>query len=222
MVYSKLKKFFLRMVIKFLQPILLNGTVVVMLKNAIDTMNYRAKGELWSKNLTSRSKFFSMEASVLNHSGLPQNIVVDENAFVRGHLRVLKYGGKVLIGKNVYVGSGSQIWSGEEVLVGDGTLIGDNVFISDTDSHEMDPYERIATHKKMLIDGLVNAKGSIVTRKVIIEENVWIGHGCIILKGVTIGKAAIIGAGSVVTKDCRPGAIYAGNPARLIKILDEK
>jgi acetyltransferase-like isoleucine patch superfamily enzyme len=37
------------------------------------------------------------------------------------------------------------------------------------------------------------------------------------LCGITIGENATIGAGSVVTRDVPPGAVVAGNPARVIK-----
>lgn len=57
-------------------------------------------------------------------------------------------------------------------------------------------------------------------KKVLIQDNVFIGAGSIILPGVTIGKNSIIGAGSVVTNDVPDNQIYAGNPAR--KIGDKK
>jgi acetyltransferase-like isoleucine patch superfamily enzyme len=42
----------------------------------------------------------------------------------------------------------------------------------------------------------------------------------LILKGVTIGEGAIVGAGSVVTKDVDPWTIVGGNPAKLIRRID--
>jgi acetyltransferase-like isoleucine patch superfamily enzyme len=53
--------------------------------------------------------------------------------------------------------------------------------------------------------------------KTVIGHDVWIGEGVFIKGGVTIGIGAVIGMGSVVTKDVQPYAIYAGNPARLIR-----
>lgn len=53
-----------------------------------------------------------------------------------------------------------------------------------------------------------------------IEEDAWIGAGCIILPGVTIGQGSIVGAGSVVTKDVEAHSVVAGNPAKVIKMLD--
>lgn len=52
---------------------------------------------------------------------------------------------------------------------------------------------------------------------VILGNDVWIGNDVTILPGVVIGNGAIIGAGSVVTKDVPAYAVYAGNPARLIR-----
>jgi len=60
------------------------------------------------------------------------------------------------------------------------------------------------------------------TKPIVLEDNVWIGDSAIICKGVTIGKNSIIGAGAVVTKEVPPNCIYAGNPARLVKKLENK
>jgi acetyltransferase-like isoleucine patch superfamily enzyme len=51
-----------------------------------------------------------------------------------------------------------------------------------------------------------------------VKRGASIGSGATILCGVTIGERAIIGAGSVVTKDVPPGAIVAGNPAKILRI----
>ena len=48
-----------------------------------------------------------------------------------------------------------------------------------------------------------------------------IGSGATILARVTIGENAIVGAGSVVTKDVPPNTIVAGNPARMIRAVDQ-
>jgi acetyltransferase-like isoleucine patch superfamily enzyme len=53
--------------------------------------------------------------------------------------------------------------------------------------------------------------------KVVVEDDVWIGHGAIILSGVTIGRGAIVAAGAVVVEDVPRYSIVGGNPAQLIK-----
>lgn len=51
-------------------------------------------------------------------------------------------------------------------------------------------------------------------------KGAYIGMGSIILPGVTIGENAVIGSGSVVTKDVPPNMLAAGNPAKVIKRVE--
>jgi maltose O-acetyltransferase len=59
-------------------------------------------------------------------------------------------------------------------------------------------------------------QGQPVGRDVVVGDRAWLGARSMVLPGVTIGEGAIISAGAVVTRDCRPFAIYAGVPARLV------
>ena len=54
----------------------------------------------------------------------------------------------------------------------------------------------------------------------IIKDNVWIGAHSIILGPITIGENSVIGAGSVVVKDVAANSVVAGNPARVIRMLN--
>lgn len=53
--------------------------------------------------------------------------------------------------------------------------------------------------------------------KVVIGNDVWIGHGAFIKRGVTVGDGAVIAAHSVVTKDVPPYSIVGGVPAKIIR-----
>jgi acetyltransferase-like isoleucine patch superfamily enzyme len=55
------------------------------------------------------------------------------------------------------------------------------------------------------------------SKKVIIEDDVWIASNCTIGKGVKIGRGSIISANSLVNKDVDPFSIFGGVPAKLIK-----
>lgn len=56
---------------------------------------------------------------------------------------------------------------------------------------------------------------------VVIGDNVFVGASSIILPGVVIGDNVIIGAGSVVSKSIPSNSVACGNPARVIRSLDE-
>jgi serine O-acetyltransferase len=53
----------------------------------------------------------------------------------------------------------------------------------------------------------------------VIEDDVFIGINAVVLCG-RVGKGAIIGAGAIVLEDVPPGAVVAGNPAKVIKTTD--
>lgn len=56
----------------------------------------------------------------------------------------------------------------------------------------------------------------------LIEDNVIIGPNVCIIGGITIGHNSVIGAEAVVVKDVPPYAVVAGNPARIIKMLNSQ
>ncbi len=55
------------------------------------------------------------------------------------------------------------------------------------------------------------------TAKITIGAGAFVGARAFIMPGVTIGAKAIVGACSVATRDVAPGALVAGNPARLLR-----
>jgi len=62
---------------------------------------------------------------------------------------------------------------------------------------------------------------TIIEDSVFISHGVTIGAGSIILPGIGIGENAFVGAGSVVVKSVEPGITVVGNPAKVIKKIDE-
>jgi acetyltransferase-like isoleucine patch superfamily enzyme len=102
--------------------------------------------------------------------------------------------------------SGTSIGAKESIEIGNNVLIGANSIITDFDWHSLNPYNRFD-------------ENDIRSRKVVIEDNVWVGASCIILKGVKIGRNTIIGAGSIVTSSMPENSICGGNPCRVIKAI---
>ena len=116
-------------------------------------------------------------------------------------------GATLTIGNNVGMSS-TRLWIHESARIGNNVKIGGCVLITDTDAHPMDYVARRSSN-----EGTKSAP-------VVIEDDVWIGAHCIILKGVTIGARSVIGAGSLVTKSIPADCVAAGNPCRVIKIIN--
>ena len=58
-------------------------------------------------------------------------------------------------------------------------------------------------------------------KPITIGKDCWLGGGVVVLPGVTIGDGVTIGAASVVTKDIPSRTVAVGNPARVIKKIEE-
>ena len=116
-----------------------------------------------------------------------------------------KLNGSISLGNYILISPGTSIRSAESIDIGDSTMIASDVVITDSDWHGIyDRTDYVATPKPIKI-----------------HKNVWIGERSIILKGTQIGENSIIGAGSVVHGDIPPNSVYAGNPAKEVKKLDE-
>ena len=83
-------------------------------------------------------------------------------------------------------------------------------------SVQIGPHVTIVTDNHDLKDRYV-----LRCRGVRIEDKVWIGAGATIMPGVTVGRNAVIAGGAVVTKDVPENAIVGGNPAKVIRYLQE-
>ena len=60
-----------------------------------------------------------------------------------------------------------------------------------------------------------------IKKETIIGDQCWIGSNACIMAGVVLGPRTVVGAGSVVTKSFPDGyCIIAGNPAKIVKILN--
>ncbi len=113
--------------------------------------------------------------------------------------------GEIIIGDAVLISPGCRISAGHSITIGDSVMMANGVYITDSDWHGL--YDRVTRPKD--------------PTPVVINDNVWLGDHCMVLKGVTIGENSVVGAGSVVTKDVPANVVVAGNPATVVKQLDD-
>ncbi|MGH8016684.1 MAG: acyltransferase [Opitutaceae bacterium] len=111
---------------------------------------------------------------------------------------------------------GATFMCAEHIVVGRRVVISYHVTIADSDFHPIDPEARKRDAVANAPFGDKSKRPAYRSRAVVIGDDVEIGIGAIVLKGVTIGDGARIGAGSVVLRDVPPGAVVAGNPARVL------
>ncbi len=130
---------------------------------------------------------------------------IDDNSKIGTFVEIQK-GSKV--GKNCKISSHSFIC--------EGVVIEDNVFVGHNVTFINDPYPRAATD-----DGNLQTEDDWVCIPTQVKKGASIGSSATIMCGVTIGKNAIVGAGCVVTKDVPDNTIVVGNPARILKKVDE-
>lgn len=104
--------------------------------------------------------------------------------------------------------SGFSIVARQSIVIEDDVLIRSGVLIMDNDAHPLAFADRHDPKK-------------IGVAPIRICAGAFVGARSIITKGVTIGRDAVIGAGAVVSKDVPGGMVAAGNPARIIKKLND-
>jgi len=120
------------------------------------------------------------------------------NAVSVGTNSVLEFGNRV--------GDGSRIHSGcflEMTIIENHVFVGPHVVFTD------DPHPMGCPRYKECLGGVT------------VRELAKIGANCTLLPGVVVGKGSLIGAGSVVVKSIPDGMVAAGNPAVVLKRIED-
>lgn len=126
-----------------------------------------------------------------------------------------KIGAFVEIQKNTSVGKNCKISS--HTFICEGVHIEDNVFIGHNVTFINDLYPRATTS-----EGKLQTDEDWEVIPTYVRKGASIGSSATILAGLTIGENAIVGAGAVVTKDVPSFTIVAGNPAKILRKIENK
>lgn len=130
----------------------------------------------------------------------------------------LKNSSRLSIGRRLKTREGCHlIIDGGNVEIGDYCFLNFNVSITSVEYIKIGDHVQIANNVVIVDHNHNYTQSGFVSKRVIIEDDVWIGANAVLLPGVTIGKGAVIAAGSVVNKDVDPRTVVAGVPAKVIK-----
>jgi acetyltransferase-like isoleucine patch superfamily enzyme len=114
-------------------------------------------------------------------------------------------GTDIRLGRNVFINQNCTFYDLGGLTIGDDVMIGPNVSLI-TSGHPLDPLLR---------------RRCVTAKPIVIERNAWIAAGATIIGGVTVGENAVVAAGAVVTKDVPANTLVGGNPARVIRVIEE-
>lgn len=121
-------------------------------------------------------------------------------------LQTFSHDAEIRIGKKTRL-NGATIQSRQLISVGNDCLLGSTQLL-DNDFHHLEPSRR-------------RDKSGIPTKPIYIADNVWLAGQSAVLKGVTVGKGSVVGFRAVVTKDVPENVVVAGNPAIVVKNLNQ-
>lgn len=116
------------------------------------------------------------------------------------------YGGQIHVGEDFFANFGCVFLDVCEIRFGDQCMLGPSVHVY------------TATHP---LDATARTSGTEFGKPVEIGDRAWIGGQAVINPGVTIGDDVVVAAGAVVIEDVPDGVVVGGNPARVIREIDE-
>ena len=114
--------------------------------------------------------------------------------------RGVRVGARCKISSHTFICEGVTLE--DEVFVGHGV-----VFINDRRPRATRP------------DGTPQTDADWTLETTVVRRGASIGSNATILCGLEIGERAVVGAGAVVTRSVPPGAVVAGNPARIVRAV---
>lgn len=162
------------------------------------------KNKVYHRNVQIDKNVFLDENVLIRIKGTGKILVGEGSELLYGVVLMSYFSGNIIIGKGCSINPYTIIYGVGDTIIGNDVLIAGHCMIIPNN------------HNIKLREVPINKQGHS-SKGIIIEDDVWIGHGCSILDGVTIGKGSVIAAGSVVNRTVPPYTVYGGVPAKFLK-----
>lgn len=154
---------------------------------------------------------------------------IGEGSHVFSNFALLRPQSRIKVGKHCQLGN-SQFICAERIDIEDDVIMAWGITVIDSDTHSLEWKGRKSDVMLCYQDYVKNPSNfiknkdwtSVTIRPVRLGNKCWIGFNAAILKGVELGQNSIVGACSVVTKNVPDFCVVAGNPAKVIKELDNE
>ncbi|MBE9503028.1 MAG: N-acetyltransferase [Proteobacteria bacterium] len=159
----------------------------------------------------------------MNYLSIAEDVQLGENVKLAKFINLYgcsigdntKIGPFVEVQKNASIGKNCKIQS--HTFICEGVVIEDDAFIGHGVTFINDPFPRSTVKGSGL-----QTEADWKVEPTYVKKGASIGSGATVMCNITIGENAIVGAGSMVTKDVPPNTIVAGNPAKIIRSIDNE
>lgn len=191
----------IRKIYRRLRPTIVKGTNnTVSIKSHRHNFVVRVSG---NNNTIEIGEGSRLKNTQINIYGDNNRVIAESGSKFDGPCNITLEGNATLyIGRNSGIRGVTFIVKDGKITVGSNCMFGYGILLRNNDGHK-----------------ILDSEGNVTNppRDVTLQDHVWLCERCSILKGVTIGSDSVIAFGAVVTKDCPPNSIMAGNPARVVK-----
>lgn len=158
-----------------------------------------------------------LTAKVSPNAIIGKNTMIEEytivaDAIIGDECKIHRY---IFIDNGVVIGNRVKIQ--DHVMIPHGVTLEDGVFVGPAVTFTNDKFPRAINS-----DGSLKKISDWIASPALVKYGASIGANATIVCGVTLGEWCMVGAGAVVTKDVPPYALVQGNPARIIKMLNNQ
>ena len=172
----------------------------------------------------SNSKFISIDQTSFLEQGTriavigstlttEPNILISDHCWVGHDVEIKAYAaGKINIESHVSIQDRCKLLG--DVIVNSYCILAPDIFIS-TGNHSFRNFPARTIREQDQLNASENVK-STYDKRIVVDEDCWLGKNVLLKPGVKIGRGAVIGANSIVSDHIPPYEIWAGTPARKI------